>query len=456
MELYPYGMQHRHSFLSQAAVWAVGLFIVASLGVKAATHASIGFVMEGTEGWGKRPMRTITPASPRLNVLEVDVWRHSLEDGSLKPIAKLPFSRRELVRSDQFSPRLYQRYLERLGHTYARQQDVLMYYGGVPSTPRFHGLNFNAWSVEDLRKLRLSGSRPFIGLETTDPRAVEWMMGRLHDAGYGRQDRIYTRICSEPAGTWYGSEDGTRRGRRHTPAAHAAYKRRFASVSGRFAELNARYGLSIQTVFAGTSGADFKYYMPSSDVFQAIGFDLYVTPENKDQMIRQIQDLARRLPSKPLVLPEFGMATAGPGASPRWAQDTLGEILMLLGKHPGGVAGVTVFSVNVAGRLPAKRWSWAWTPVMFEMLKEWEASPRVWHKDGFHLYDPMTYPVGRDFLYLNRPDVRLVYRKLATFKAPGVPWFHETRLLFKQNKWVPYSRDVVFDSTETLSSRSPS
>jgi hypothetical protein len=116
---------------------------------------------------------------------------------------------------------------------------------------------------------------------------------------------------------------------------------------------------------------------------------------------------------------------------------------MSLGRHPAGVEGLTVFSVNVAGRLPKKRWSWAWTPVMFEMLKEWENAPRRWRKDGFHRYDPLTYPVGRDILYIDRPDLRIVYRKLAVSKAPGVPLFYEARLVLHKGRWTHRTRIIT-------------
>jgi hypothetical protein len=116
---------------------------------------------------------------------------------------------------------------------------------------------------------------------------------------------------------------------------------------------------------------------------------------------------------------------------------------MLLGRHPGGVASVTVFSVNVAGRLPRKRWSWAWTPTMFNVLKEWQGSPRRWNKEGFHRYDPSSYPVGRNVLYLDRPDLRIVYRKLPAAKAPGVPYFYEVCLSLEKNRWTYRTRTLA-------------
>jgi hypothetical protein len=355
----------------------------------------------------------------------------------------VPFARRELIRPQNFSPEFYRQQIETLGETYARQRDVLMYFGGLPIAPNHHGLNFNAWSTDDLRRLRAMGSRPFIGLETMDLPMVELMARRLHQAGYGPLNRIYVRICSEPSIMSYGSDDGTAKGKLHTPAAYAAYKRRFTRVSLRLNALNRRYGLDIHRVFAGTNAEDFKHYQPPAWLFDALGYDLYVTPENKERTLQQIESFRRHQPWKPLVIPELGVATAGPHANPRWAQDTLGDILMSLGRHPAGVSGLTVFSVNVARRLPKKRWNWAWTPVMFEMLKEWEAAPRRWRKDGFHRYDPLTYPVGRDILYLDRPDLRIVYRKLAATNAHGAALFHEARLVLRHGRWTHHTRIIT-------------
>src|SRR4029079_8085960 len=122
--------------------------------------------------------------------------------------------------------------------------------------------------------------------------------------------------------------------------------------------------------------------------FDAIGYDLYVTPENKAKVLRQLQRLAQRYPYKHFVLPEFGIATQGPKATPLWASRTLADILEELSRHPAGVEELTVFSVNVSARMKDRRWSWAWTPQMYEMLKEWQTAPRTWRKEGFHRYDP--------------------------------------------------------------------
>jgi len=431
------------TFLSSPAVWCLAVLAVVPLGLRVAGQASDPLAIVGTQGWERRAIPRHPVRGPRINVLEVDTWKHSLEGGTLRPVAMVPFARRELIHPQNFSPDFYRQQIETLGETYARQRDVLMYYGALPSAPNHHGLNFNAWSTEDLRRLRAMGSRPFIGLETMDLHTVESMALKLHQAGYGPLNRIYVRICSEPSGMAYGSEDGTAIGKRHTAAAYAAYKRSFARVSLLLNKLNKRYGLDIYSVFAGTSADDFKSYQPPEYLFDALGYDLYVTPENKEKTLEQMESLRRHHPWKPIVIPELGVATAGPGASPRWAQETLGDILMSLGRHPAGVEGLTVFSVNVAGRLPKKRWSWAWTPVMFEILKEWESAPRRWRKDGFHRYDPLAYPVGRDILYIDRPDLRIVYRKLAAFKSPGVPLFYEARLVLHKGRWTHRTRIIT-------------
>jgi len=423
----------------------LGVLAGASIVALVAGHTSEAFVLIGTQGWGKRLVLPRSATNPRINVLEVDAWKHSLDDGSLRPVAKVPYARKELIRPEHFSPDFYRQQIETLGSTYTRQRDVLMYYGGVPAVPSHHGLNFNAWSTEDLGRLRALGGRPFIGLETMDRKAVEWMGARLHEAGYGPLNRIYVRICAEPSGMAYGSEDGTAKGKRHTPAAHASYQRRFTRVATWIRALNQRYGLDFHIVFAGTNAEDFNHFLPPVDVLDALGYDLYVTPENKEKTLKQIQDLRRCFPGKPLVIPELGMATAGPGANPHWAEDALGDVLMTLGRHPGGVAGMTVFSVNAARRVPGRRWNWAWTPMMFEMLKEWESAPRRWRKEGFHSYDPLSYPVGRDVLYINRPDLRIVYRKLSVSKKPGVPWFFEARLVLKHGRWTHRTRQITLN-----------
>jgi len=106
-------------------------------------------------------------------------------------------------------------------------------------------------------------------------------------------------------------------------------------------------------------------------------------------------------------------------------------------------------SVNVPARLSDRRWNWAWTPQMYEMLKEWQAAPRKWRKEGFHRYDPSSYPVGRDILFLDRPDARIVYRKLPVFKAPGIPLFQVIRFSIKNGAWEHASRSVFFLNGET-------
>src|SRR5262249_40818150 len=133
---------------------------------------------------------------------------------------------------------------------------------------------------------------------------------------------------------------------------------------------------------------------------------------------------------------------------PRSAADALGDVLAILSKHPGGVEEITVFSVNVSERMEDRRWNWAWTPQMYEMLKEWQANPRRWKKEGIHRYDPRSYPVGRDVLFLNRPDFRMVYRKLNSDKAPGVSLFQETCLRLSHGRWMPTTRVIYFNGSE--------
>jgi hypothetical protein len=394
---------------------------------------------------------------PRVSVFEADAWRHSLKDGSLEPVPALPLPqaltdwlhtarRRDLLRDAHFTPAAYLDQIAQLRNTYSAQRDILMYYGGIRRRPNPEGLNFNAWSAAELRRLRALDCRPFIGLETMDRQAIRSLAWRLKEAGYNARYRIYIRIGAEPAYAAYGTEDGTSAGKRHTRIAFSRYQGDFARTSAYLNDLNRRLGLNIHSVFAGANNEDFAKYQPPAETFDAIGYDLYVTPENKSTAFKQLRQLARRYPWKPLVIPEFGIATEGPKRArfPRWAAETLGEVLEEFSRHPAGVEEITVFSVNVPARIQNRRWSWAWTPMMYEMLKEWQAAPRRWRKAGFHRYDPASYPVGRDVLYIDRPDLRIVYRKLAEQHAPGVPFYQEVVLNKSSNGWLHSVRRVYF------------
>jgi hypothetical protein len=85
---------------------------------------------------------------------------------------------------------------------------------------------------------------------------------------------------------------------------------------------------------------------------------------------------------------------------------------------------------------------------MYAMLKEWKASPRKWRKAGFHPYDPLSYPPEHDVLYIHRPDLRVVYRKLSCFKEPGVPLFQETCFFIRKGKISHLTRIVYFTGLE--------
>lgn len=429
--------------------WNLGAFSMPEIFVTGAE----GFAAPGDVG--------LSPALPRLAVLELDTWRRSIRDGRERPVTQLPphwtwrthlpFVKRspDLLQGAIFTPDAYLQEIERLGRIYSFQRDILMYYGAMtPRSSRPNALNFNSWSVEDLRRLHQHNSRPFIGLETFDLPTIRFMAERLKSAGYGPLDRVYVRIGSEPSYEAYGTEDGTPQGKRHTKAAYAAYRRRFISVSSYINALNRRLRLDMHTVFAGTSREDFEKFCPPAGSFDELGFDLYVTPENKDQTLQQLRILASRYPYKPLVIPEFGIATAGPArwfarhrATPAWARGALQEVLAELSRHPAGVQEMTVFSVNVAERVKNRRWSWAWTPTMFAMLKEWRAAPKRWTPGGFHRYDPLSYPMNRCVLFLDKENVRIVYRRL-----PGAARFEETQFFRDSNgRWRHAQRMVSLD-----------
>lgn len=458
------------------APWGWGLVLVLGLlsahPRRAASMLPEGFSVVGSQGLGDARVPYYTRPGLRVSVLETDAWSHSLSDGSLRPYAQIPlkrswwvrlrvaldrkYSQVDLLAGAHFTPAAYLEQIQTLQKTYCRQRDVLMYYGGI-ARPDGRGLNFNAWSREELETLRRFEGRPFIGLETMDRKAILSLVRRLKAAGYSPYERIYVRIGAEPSGSSYGTEDGTPAGKHHTFKAFAAYRRRFALTSRYLNTLNRQYGLDMHTVFAGTNDADFERYVPSPDLFDAIGYDLYVTPENKEIVLRRLRKISHRYPYKPLVIPEFGIATRGPivsfwgrhgSASPQWAGDTLGDVLEVLGKHPAGVQQMTLFSVNAAGRLSHRRWNWAWTPAMFEMVKEWTLSPRKWRKKGFHRYDPPSYPVGRDVLLVNHSGMRVVYRKLSTERAPGIPLFEENYFLIQDGLWTHRTRTVFWNGSE--------
>ena len=206
-------------------------------------------------------------------------------------------------------------------------------------------------------------------MDRTENRSLIW---RLKEAGYGPLDRIYVRIGAEPSFSPYGTEDGTRKGKRRTATAYRNYRDKFTQTAEYLNVLNRRHGLNIHSVFAGASAEDFERYIPPASSFDALGYDLYLTPENKASVFKQLRILARRYPTKPLILPEFGIATEGPRslwvkdaarivAHPRWAREALADVMMELSRHPAGVQGITVFSVNVPARISDRRWNWAWT-----------------------------------------------------------------------------------------------
>src|SRR5438128_1015912 len=97
------------------------------------------FSMVGTRGSAALPAHS---GGPRVNVFETDAWRHSLRDGRLQPVPRLPmpvsfgFTRRtDLLRGARFTPAAYLAQIETLQGSFSRQRDVLMYYGGIRRRP---------------------------------------------------------------------------------------------------------------------------------------------------------------------------------------------------------------------------------------------------------------------------------------------------------------------------------
>jgi hypothetical protein len=157
-----------------------------------------------------------------------------------------------------------------------------------------------------------------------------------------------------------------------------------------------------------------------------------------------LSEVSRRWPHKPLVLAELGIATAGPEANPAWARSALSEVLEEVGRHPAGAAQITVFSVDVAARLRARRWNWAWTPAMYQMLAEWQSAVSRWQAKGFHRYDVTSYPVGRDILYHRSSSLKLYYRRLHADTLKGEPLFIETLFRMDGGRWHSDQRQVAW------------
>jgi hypothetical protein len=409
-----------------------------------------------------------TSAATRLGVFQTDSWSRSLEDGSLNEVAHFPVEpswfrhllslrpgRRRflsLMHGAPFTPADYLEQIQTLTHIYPGGCDVLFYYGAIhPSGPP-QGLNFNSWTVEDLRQLRARGGRPFIGLESGDLPTIDAMVQKLAESGYRSEDHLFVRILSEPSTMAYGSVDGTSTGTRYTKAAYQAYQHRFLLAANEIRSQGRRHHLRLRIVFVGDCARDFMAYAPPAENLDALGVDLYVTPANYQDKLVLLDMLAHRWPNKPLVIPELGIATSGmalePGhapilATPAWATAIFGEVLKRLGQHPAGTAQITVFSVDVAARLFAHRWSWAWTPEMYDMLSEWNDSPKTWRADGFHRHDLLSYPEDQDILYGRTDQVKVYYRRLRNRFWAGRPVFRETIFRRDPTHWKVFQREVV-------------
>jgi len=427
------------------------------------------------EGWtgqlnGINFLRPNTPATfvARLGVFQTDSWSRSLEDGSLNEVAHFPvvpsWVRRwitwrsgswrllSLMHGAHFTPADYLAQIQALTHIYPGGCDVLFYYGAIrPSGPP-QGLNFNSWTPEELRQLKALGGRPFIGLESGDPATIDAMVQQLAAGGYTSQDRLYVRILAEPSTMAYGSLDRIPTGPRYTKAAYQAYQNRFLLASREIRAQGRKCHLRLRIVFAGDCERDFNRYMPPDESFDAIGIDLYVTPVNQRQKLALLEHVSRHWPEKPLVIPELGIATAGssgePGylgvhASPAWAKAAFGDVLLRLGRHPAGTVQITVFSVNVAARLWAHRWSWAWTPALYDMLAQWREAPARWRREGFHRHDLLSYPSGKDIFYGRTENVKVYYRRLGNRFWAGHPVFRETIFRREGTRWKVFQREVV-------------
>ncbi len=264
---------------------------------------------------------------------------------------------------------------------YGRQKGVfshqaLMYYWNhdVPSSTG--ASNFAVWNVNELNRLRGMGVAPFIGLETIDQKEIDFMVQKFKDAGFDKNDTIYIRVASEPDNMSYGTEDGTPNGKRWTEVAYNAYKKRFEDTSAYLRRLGQENGLNFRIVYTQMN----KYgenYRPNLNSFDAFGFDLYLTPLNKDETFDYIKRVSKTYVSKPWVFPEAGIPSSGPyGATPQWAESTLRQTIHLLDENQVKVEQFTYLSVDVRDRVNDRRWDYSLTPPMIRELSLWSQRPQ--------------------------------------------------------------------------------
>jgi hypothetical protein len=420
---------------------------------------AIGYLGQSAEGWTgtlpvwRGPDTPMSARATRVGLLETDVWVESTESGALRPWSEIPLRKHRsgLLDPKAFTPSDYLAKMAVFLKYHRGHGDILLYYGGRRHGTQRPGLNFNAWSVDELHRLQTLGARPFIGLESMDPALVMEMAETLRLAGFDDGQRVPVRIGAEPSTSAYGTIEGTAKGHRHTRAAFAAYQKRFLATAKLLRQLERRRGVKFQIVFAGDTAEDFDHYMPDPSHMDAIGFDLYVTPANIQRTLKLLRRVMKKYSEQPFVFPELGIATAGETheagyegvhATPSWARTALGQVLLILGKHPARVDQITVFSVDVAGRMPARRWSWAWTPVMFSMLDEWRRAPARWTPRGFHRYDLRTYPLNRTILYSQTDDCRLCYQKLTEKKGAAPALFAQIAYFRENSEWTRVQRTV--------------
>jgi len=251
--------------------------------------------------------------------------------------------------------------------------NILMYYWG--ETPNrslaagqgrtVSGSNFATWNASQLSELRTIGVTPFIALESLDPRDARSLVDRLRSGGFaGRQVKV--RLAAEPAGSHY-----TR-----TPA---EYRRRFEITSRAIKAMGRRAGIDIKIAFT-ICGIDEFRYTPASGAFDYIGIDAFVTPVNIDGVKRLFTQTAVAYPDKPLVIPEFGIATAC--ASRRvpidsaWSDMAAHLMLEILREsYAGRIASITPFDIDAKDRIVGRDWSWVWSAHMYQQLIDFAYAP---------------------------------------------------------------------------------
>lgn len=255
-------------------------------------------------------------------------------------------------------------------------KNVLLYYWGEDANSKLvqgqgysvSGSNLATWNTSQLSELRASGLTPFIALESLDPKDIMSMAARLKDGGYSGQE-ILVRLAAEPDGS-------------HYTATPEEYRRRFQYASRLIKIVGGSYNINFKVCFTIFCRND-VIFTPNGNAFDYIGMDLFVTPENVDDVRSLIRWVAKTYPDKRLVVPEFGVATAGQRsnnpndcATIAWAERATSLILSDVRENfSGRVVSITPYDVDARDRIQNRVWSWVWSPEMHQQLLSYTFNP---------------------------------------------------------------------------------